>query len=67
MGYVRCCLLGVCCPPEAQIAQVAEFLREGCPTMSEADSLGASEWLLKRFDLAPKGFAEILKSAAAQG
>lgn len=49
-----CCILGVCCPPAAvrdrlvaEIAQVSGYDAAGCGPIAD--------WLLARFDLAPKG------------
>jgi hypothetical protein len=51
-----CCILGVCCPPgsEAQSAALAKELTNDM-VCSDTEARVVAAWLLKHFDLAPKG------------
>ncbi len=59
-----CCILSVCCPPEAAEAALAKSLMEhvGC---TEADAKKHAAFTMAHFDLAPKGTLGGLKTAIA--
>jgi hypothetical protein len=52
-----CCILGICCPPnsaEQTNALAAELVKDKvCSENPEAHKV--AHWVLKHFDLAPKG------------
>jgi hypothetical protein len=58
-----CCLMGVCCPPEAQEAALATFIA-GDDTCDQATAEKVAKRLLKKLDLAPKGFAKLAREMA---
>ena len=61
-----CCILGVCCPAgsnEQRDALATAMANDKC--VAEADAHVAAEWVLKNFDLAPKGSLRELKGAIA--
>jgi hypothetical protein len=50
-----CCILGVCCPPEARAAALStELQHDGiCTDKEHADKI--ADYLMKHFDLVPSG------------
>ena len=54
MDPITCCLLGICCPPEAQEQALTDFFAE--QTHMGADhAREAARAIMARFDLAPAG------------
>lgn len=56
----RCCILGICCPPEEQAAALAEWLNENAHGKDESYA-GLAKTLLAEFDLAPKGLTAAIQ------
>lgn len=59
-----CCILGVCCPPEAALAAlVSEFEKQGAvPEYAQK----CAQYVFESFDLAPKGSLQSFKDYVAQ-
>jgi len=66
------CLLGICCPPAQQVVRLAEALELAVSEMAGGDELRRTgpvaaicqhqaEWLLSRFDVAPKGTTDLFR------
>lgn len=54
-----CCILGVCCPPDAQQAALSSALvKDQVCTPEYAEAVSA--WLIARFDFAPRGTVQPL-------
>jgi hypothetical protein len=74
---VRCCLLGVCCPPfadgseEKRLEALTEMIASRLP--GDGDTLAAETWksaaraaahvVLSQFDLVPKGLGDAIVEA----
>lgn len=64
-----CCWLGLCCPPEQQIAALADEIDKGTGLGASvtSESRGwanvVAAWVLDNFDLAPKGSLQAFKDA----
>lgn len=73
MGDPVCCILAVCCPPgsDRQRTALAEGL--GSANLDAQGGIGErsqerlhADWILDRFDLAPKGTLDPLKESIAR-
>jgi hypothetical protein len=61
----ECCAVGVCCPQEERQQQLANALvRDGVCLPVHGQTV--AEWLMARFDFAPKGTLEPLVQAIAE-
>lgn len=66
-----CCILGICCPPEARAAALAgEMVKDGVYASSnQQDKIHAAtkvaEYIFEHFDLVPAGTGVPLMKAAA--
>lgn len=55
----ECCVLQICCPPEAAHAKLAEKLIEhGCP---EIAAKACADYLTAEFTFAPKSFGPVMQ------
>ena len=63
-GQEVCCALGICCPTasEARTEALAKILTDNAQ-MNKVDAHDAAHCVLTHFDLAPKGFADMLRAA----
>lgn len=62
-----CCILGVCCPPnslEQEQALADALVKDGACETEHAPK--AAKWVLKHFDLAPKGSLVEFKATIAR-
>lgn len=64
---IRCCILGICCPPGSPAAKKAleDEINAGLDTSgwtededSESCIPAIASWILDNYDLAPKGFVQ---------
>jgi len=64
-----CCILGVCCPPEARAAALAkEMVKDRMfpnTTAGKRQALRLAKWQFKHFDMVPAGTGVPLMQAAA--
>jgi hypothetical protein len=60
-----CCILGVCCPPERRRdVLAASLVRDvGC---DQKDAVEIADWVVERFDLAPRGTLDPLIEAISE-
>lgn len=63
-GHINC-LLAVCCPPdsEGQLHALAEEIAAGIEWEKAPNPEAVAAWVLKNFDLAPKGTLQPFKDA----
>lgn len=61
----ECCILEICCGGREQVEALAGKLVTA-DGLNERQAMVAAEWILARYDLAPKGSLEQLKRTVAK-
>ena len=64
-GGQRNCILEICCPPrsEGAVDALAEEMAGAFPTWPGTSPAAIAAWVLKNFDLAPKGSLQAFKDS----